>query len=115
MLPTCLRQLGNSQLRFAGLVPVRTYHTQVGPGDIVRVHIVCSEPEFSEERFSVRVAGVDDHGYYLDVHYERLDGEPGGLDVARLFKAGPPDWGVIGFRIIEKVHRPLPPDMKHRI
>lgn len=106
MLPVMTsRQVRNGQLRVMGVQPTASYHTSVGPGDEVAVQEVRREP-FRAERFYARVIAVIDHGCYKLVSYERIEG--GKTGVARVFAAGPPDWGVIEFRVIRKVHRPLP-------
>ena len=104
MMPVMVsRQVRNGQLRAIGVAPSASYHSRVGPGDEVIVQDVQEEP-FRAERFEARVTGVVEHGHYRLVSYERMDG--GGPGVARVFADGPPDWGVIEFRIIKRVHRP---------
>jgi hypothetical protein len=86
-----------------GIPADASYHRHVGPGDEVAVSQVQEQP-FRAERFLARVTSVAEHGHYTVVRYDRCEGD--GTGVARLFDSGPPDWGVIEFRVVRKVHRP---------
>jgi len=98
------RQVRNGQLRTMGIEPSASYHRHVGPGDEVAISTVKEQP-FRAERFLARVLTVLDHGHYSLVRYERID--DGSRGTARVHADGPPDWGVIEFRVVRKVHRPL--------
>ena len=102
-----LRQIVNGQLRSAGVAASDSYHTRIGPLDIVRLHVV--EPDAEPREFTARVRNVEDHGWYLVVEYgpvKRGDGvRPGSV---RVYREGPSDWGVVAVQIIRKVARIIP-------
>ncbi len=92
------RQVDNGQLRAMGIRPELTYHWHVVPGDRVRVQVVEQEP-FAVERFVAVVESVEHCNQYTLVHYVRDDGECGSV---WLHHDGPPDWGVIEFKVVAR-------------
>ncbi len=104
------RQIRNRALRDMGILSRESYHTeQLGPGDEVQCCQVTAAPQCPEQRYHAVILKVQDHGWYLIVHV-RHD-EPGDRDAEKitLMRDGPPDWGVIEFRITRKVHCPIRP------
>jgi len=101
------RQIRNRQLRDMGIRPAESYHTRVGPLDHVAVLEVT--PDAEPRRFVARVTNVRDHGWYLLLDYEPLESDdelqPGTI---RLYRAGPPDWGVVELKVVKKVARISP-------
>lgn len=95
------RQVDNGQLRAMGIRPELTYHWHVVAGDRVRVQIVEQEP-FAAEMFFAVVESVEHENQYSVVYYIRDDGECGS---ACLYHDGPPDWGVVEFRVVAAVPR----------
>lgn len=78
------------------------YDQDVAPGDEVAVETVCDKP-FCVERFAVKVISSLDCGDYQLVHYRRVDTQETGE--ARIFGAGPPDWGITEFTAVHRAPR----------
>lgn len=95
------RQVNNGQFRAMGIKPELTYHWHVVVGDRVRVQVVEQEP-FEVEQFLAVVESVEHCNQYTLVHYVREDGECGS---AWLWHDGPPDWGVVEFKVVAAVPR----------
>lgn len=101
------RQVSNGQLRAMGIRPELSYHWHVVAGDRVRVQSVQQDP-FVVEQFGAVIEAVEHHADDSLVHYVREGGECGSV---WLHHSGPPDWGVIEFRVVVAVPRPpLVPD-----
>lgn len=104
------RQIRNRQLREMGITPSASYHTRgLGPGDEVLAEEVQPDP-FAKVRFHAVVRQVWDHGHYVLVEVAQ-DGQPH-PKVVLLHREGPPDWGVVEFRVTKKVYLPPPANYK---
>jgi len=99
------RQIANGQLRTMGIRPSFSYHWHVLPGDRVRVQVVQQEPAVVA-MFLAHVEGVEHHGHYSLVSYVRED--TGEHCSGWLHHDGPPDWGIVEFRVVEPVPRLQP-------
>jgi len=105
MLPVMTRaQRRARQNRDAGLPP-EAYDPDVAKGDEVRVETVSDEP-FCVETFAAQVLSSLDCGDYVLVNYRRSDTQE--IGQARIFRAGPPDWGVTEFTAIHRAGRREP-------
>lgn len=105
MLPVMTKaQRRARQNRDAGLDP-EEYDPDVVKGDEVRIETVCDEP-FYIEKFAARVLSSLDCGQYVLVNYMRSDTQETGL--ARIFRSGPPDWGITEFTAIHRAARREP-------
>ncbi len=105
MLPVMTRaQIRARQNRDAGLAP-EEYDPDVGKGDEVRVETVCDKP-FGVETFAARVVSRSDCGLYVLVVYQRVDTLE--IGEARIFRTGPPDWGVVEFTAVRRATQRQP-------
>jgi len=109
MLPVMTRrQIINRQCRDIGLRPTDAYNPDVGLQDEVEIEEVEQEPEFHAAKFQATIHGLEDHGHYRIVVYQRADGHRG---TARVNSNGvPPDWGVVAIKITRRVYVRLEPD-----
>lgn len=94
------RMIRNRMLREIGIQPTESYHTAVGPGDVVKVVIVAETATVPCMAVGT-IESVIDHGWYSTVFLKQDNGTTRTIEI---YRDGPQEYGCVECRILEKRH-----------